>query len=282
MALVLSVAVFALFPVAFTQQAQAASTKTYYVVTQSKTVWTTGQGGGDTYYTKYTYNKNGLTTSAKYTDGKVKYTRDSKGYITKAKSYDKSGKLQSTSVYTNKYNGKGLLKSSKVYDVKGKKKTLSYTAKYTYYSNKKLKKEVLKYADGGSGTYTYYKSGRMKSSTYKDADGKVSTTKYDKHGSMKSHKSADWTENHTVLKYDKKGNLIKDVYTSTSTFDGSSYTTKYEMTAKLTYDKHKNITKSVQTTKITQMDGSVATEKNTYTAKYKKVKVPKKYQHFFN
>ena len=281
-AIMLSLAVFALFPAAFTQEAQAASGKKFYVCTQSTTVYNYGDGS-DTYTTTYTYSKNGLMKTAKYSDGETaKYTRDKKGYVTKITRYNSAGALVSTTTFKNKYNKKKLLTSQQAYITSDGSTRLSYTSTYTYYKNKKIKKEVLKYASGGSDTYNYYKNGNIKSSVYVSADGSTSSAKYDKKGNCKSYTSKNWSENHSVLKYDKKGNLIKDVYTETETYDGKTDTTKYELSTTYKYDKHKNIIKSVTTRKVTHPDGTVSNITTTYTAKWKAVKVPKKFRHFFN
>lgn len=279
-AVILSLAVFALFPVAFTQEANAASKK-QYVCTQSTTVYNYGDGT-DTYSTSYSYSKNGLLKAAKYNDGEsTKYTRDKKGYVTKIERYNSSGALESATVYKNKYNKKKLLKSQQAYFQSDGTSRLSYTATFTYYKNKHVKKEVYSYAEGGKDTYTYYKNGKLKSNVYVSSDGRTTASKYDKKGNCKSYTSSNMAEKHSVMKYDKKGNLIKDVYTITYVEDGQSTTTKYESATKYTYDKHKNIKKSVTTTKVTHPDGSVSTNTTTYTAKWKAVKVPKKFRHFF-
>lgn len=278
LALLLSFAVFALMPAAFTQEASAASKKTYYVTTKVTTQTQSSEGTKVNTY-KYSYFKNGLQKKIDYgTDGKVVHKRNSKGYISKSTYYTAAGAVQSIYTYKYKYNNKGLATSEKCYYQKtGGAKVLNYSTFMSYHSNGRVKRSITVYSDGTKSDLLYYSSGKYKKYVYTDENGRITTTKYDKYGSEKSYYGSGVSELHTTLKHDKKGNITKDVYTTT--YDG--YTTKTIAVTKYKYDKHKNIRKAVTTTTRTEPDGSVSTSVYTYTAKYKAVKVAKKYQHFF-
>ena len=281
--IVLALAVFVMFPMTFTQEAQAASTKTFYVRTSAKTSFDYG-GDRGSYEYKYTRDKNGLLTKSTWDDGHEVYTRNSKGYVTKIKYYD-GKKLTETNTFVYTWNSDGLPKTEKCYiKSPGSAKELYYTSKFTYYSNKHVKKEVSKGIDGNSTTI-YWKNGNRKSYSFK-GKGELDSIKvtYDSHGNDKTYisKGPDYTttEKHTTLKYDKKGNLIKDVFTVTDEYDTSKSTNKVTTTIKYKYDKHGNILKSVTTSKSKGSYGSSkSVETNTY--KYKAVKVDKKYWHFY-
>ena len=247
--LMLALAVFVMFPVAFTQEAQAASTKTFYVVTSATHTYKYDDNDSNTYKYTYTRGKNGFLKKSTYDDGHTVYKRNSKGYTTETKVYE-GKKLVETYTYVYSYGSNGLPKTEKCYyKPAGGKKTLNFTSKYTWYSNKHIKKEVYKGTDGRS-TSLYWKNGKIKSYSYK-GNGEIKSIKetYDSHGSVLTHKSegSDYsiTEKHT-LKYDKKGNPVKDVYTVTNKFDNETSTTKVTDTTEYKYDKHGNILKSVK------------------------------------
>ena len=277
LALLLSFAVFALIPVAFTQEANAASKKTYYVTTKVTTQTQSSDGTKVNTY-KYSYFKNGLQKKNDNGTKKAIHKRNSKGYITKTTFYNSSGAVTGTYTYKYKYNNKGHATSEKCYyQASGAAKNLYYSTFMSYHSNGRVKRSITVYSNGTKADLLYYSSGKYKKYVYTDENGRITTTKYDKYGSEKSYYSSAVSELHTTLKHDKNGNITKDVYTTT--YDG--YTTTTKAVTKYKYDKHKNIKKAVTTTTRTEPDGSTSTSVYTYTAKYKAVKVAKKYQHFF-
>lgn len=289
LSIILSLAVFIVFPLSFTQEVQAASTKTFYVTTQYKNVTTSSNGSKSTSTSKQTYDKNGLRTSSLYSsnsgdysyESKTVYKHNKRGYISAVKVYDKDGKLTDNMSYSYKYNSKGLPVTQKTYRISSGNKTLVSTGTITYYTNGVTKKESSKDTDGGSVVTTYYSSGVLKSYKYTAADGSVSVQTFDKKGSQISYKSNGYSEVHSTMKYDKKGNLVKDVYTVTSSYEGQETEYTVTETTTYTYDSHKNVTKSVTKIVNTMPDGSTDTSTRTYTAKYKAVKVAKKFWRFF-
>jgi len=285
--LVLAFAMFIIFPMAFTLEAQAASTKTFYFRTSFKQVAKYSTGDKDSYTTKSTYGKNGLIKTRTYSDGsKSVYTHDKYGYVKTEKSYDPNGKLDTTYSYVYKYGKNGLPKTEKQYMKIGSgKKELLGTSTYTYYANKRYKKIIYKTEDG-KATSLYRKDGTQKSYTFKGKNGYSTKATYDSHGSTKTwiYTGDGYTskENHTTLKYDKKGNIIKDVYTMKTIYGGDTYKSKCTETTKYTYDKHNNITKSVTKIKNTDSSGNTTVTTYTNTYKWKAIKVAKKYWHLFD
>ena len=282
--LVLALAVFVMFPMAFTQEAQAASTKTFYVTTSATHTYKYADGNTNTYKYKYTRDKNGLLTKSTSDDGYTVYTRNSKGYATKAKYYEDK-KLSETDTYVYTWYGNGLPKTEKCYaKTVGGKKKLVYSSKYTWYGNKHLKKEVFK-SNNSNGTWTslYWKNGNIKSSSFKGKDSSSKTT-YDKRGNILTYVSkgenSSFSEKHT-LTYNKKGHVIKDVIKNTDVYDEKTTKSTTTETTKYDYDKHGNILKSVTTSKFKDSGGKI--HKSVYTHKYtyKAVKVAKKFWHFY-
>ena len=282
--LVLALAVFVMFPMTFTQEAQAASTKTFYVTTSATYTYKYQNEKSSTYYEgKHKRDKNGFLIKDTFDDGYDVYTHNSKGDVTKIKHYE-GKELSYTDSFVYTYGSNGRPKTEKWYfQSPGEKKELQNTTKYTYYSNKHVKKKVCKSSDG-TDTYLYRKDGTLKSSTNKGKDSSSAKNTYDSHGNVKTSKSIseDYSvsENHTTLEYDTHGNLIKDVYTLTDKFNNKTSTTKVTVTIEYKYDKHGNILKCV-TTKKSKEKGKTIKETNTYKYTYKTVKVTKKYWHFY-
>ncbi len=81
--------------------------------------------------------------------------------------------------------------------------------------------------------------------------------------------------------YDKYGNIKSSVCESTLNDDGAITKSKTTSNIKYTYDKHKNVIKSVETNKEYVSGKLESTTKNVTNIKYKKVSVPKKYLRFY-
>ncbi len=253
-------------PFAFTQEASAASKKTKYVITK-ETHQYTEDGKKKTDVTTYTYNKKGLCTSVRYGKTKIKYTRNKKGYISTEKMYTTKGKLLRTYTYSYKYNKKGLATREKKYLLtttrKGKKKELKFDTDFTYHKNKRVKSANI--TNRESYSYEFIRYDKKKGMTYDQVFWD------DDEYFKETHK----------LTYDKTGHVIKDVATNNYYLESDVFTTVTTKTYKNTYDKHKNVKKSIVTITVKDSDGDTSTSKEVYTYKYKKVKVPKKYLKFF-
>jgi len=253
MSVVLAVMMFIAFSAPFTQVASAASKKTFYVPTKVTNTYTfNGQTGKSK--TTFKYNKNGLRTSVRFSSGnRTTYKRDKKGLIKSWKTTNKKGKVIASG--RSKIEG-GVVVSEKVYNVKGKKKTLNYTASYTYANGKVVREEDI-YANGDKFITEYDNYGNIIKETYQLKIETMITT-------------------HN-LKTDAQGNIISDVETVVDVFNGQKTTTVTTTNNVYTYDKKGNITKKVSTT----TSGGKVTFSSTTTYKYKKVKVAKKFWNYF-
>ena len=153
--------------------------------------------------TSFCYNKNKIKKSkAKIyykgqninSDTKKTYTVNSKGMITKIKSYNEKGKLDDMMKYT--WNKKGKVTSEKDYSSSGK---LEEKKKYTYSSNGKIK-SAKEYSANGKleDTYKYSYKGNKQTITEYDSDGSVDskTVVTFKNGNIMS-----------IKKYDEDGRL---------------------------------------------------------------------------
>ena len=289
--LVLALAVFVMFPMAFTQEAQAASkTKTFYVVTQQTTTYTNSDGSTEKNVTKYTYDKNGLrktVVSKGYMPYyKAVYTRNKAGLVTSYKSYNEDGKLTWITSYTIK-NGKIVKSKDYQVDPDTGKKTLFSSTTITYKKGKPTK-EVTKYSDGDTSTLTYYSNGAPKKEVSKGANGTY-IYNYNKKGNMTSsssnYTSYDGTKMKSTSTYtyrdikNKKGDTTKFVVTEKRTENGKTKKIVNTSTYQYTY-KSGRMAKVVTTTKSKGGDYEY-TNKTTTTYKYKAVKVAKKYWKYF-
>ena len=294
--LLLSVMVFVVMTMVSATEVDAASSKTFYVPKTEKTtyVYTSTYDGNTTTSkssstTSYFYGKNGLenkyTYDSTYDSGTSKISRNSKGYVTGVKSYDKNGKLKSTTTYTRKSNGDAT--KMKSYDYSSGKKKLSFTSTYTYWSKGVIKKSTRKDADGSTTVYNYNKKGYVTS--YSADGGKYKTTykhtfkngRLAKEVATNSGSNNDGSVATTTFTYKvKNGKVIKEVATCTTKYkDGT--TDKRVTTSTYTYNSKGKITKSVSETKSESDYGSY-TSKMTTTTTYKKVSVNKKYWKLFN
>lgn len=247
-AVLLTLALVLVIPFAMPQQASAASkNKTKYVPVKIsiKSV----RGGNTTSESiNIKYNKKGFRT--KYPDGKA--VLNSKGYPKKIGPF----------TYKYKYNKKGLpVVINQYHPVDGLNGLYSVT-KYTYYSNGKVKSEVR---------------------TDYDEYG-VFTTIFNRKGNVIKEKSWFGTSDYDItthtLKYNKKGYVSKDTAVTTSVFEDDVFKETYVTTYKYKYGKKKTIKQAVATTK--EAGTKIVKSKETYTFKYKKVKVPKKMMKAFD
>ncbi len=286
------------FTVTSTVEADAASTKSFKVVSQENFKYTNnytlnGETKKSSENYKYTYTyKNGLNTSVKYGDGKTVYTRNKKGYVTKAVYYDKNGKKTSYNVYTVKSNGD--VKKYVTYSYNGSKATKESTTTLKYYSKGKIKQRKTVYTDksymlskydknGNETLYQHKDSYGSQKSTYKntlDKKGnptKVVETSTNTYGSYTYKEIVTTTNTYT---YNKKGLATKVVSKSVTKEDGKTVSTTNSTTTN-TFDSKKNLTKSVHSG-TTKSDGYTSTFKSTSTYKFKTLKnVPKKYWHLY-
>jgi len=292
LAVMLSVFVAMGFMVPFTQTASAASkTKTFYVTTQTKTVYKNEDGSKETFLLKYKYNKNGLVTEA-YSKGYVsdgsttKYTRNSAGIVKTAKTYDKDGKQIEERKGTIK-NGK--VTKSRTYTFIDGKKKLAESSTFTYTKKGQIKKEVVTHEDYGKSTYiyTYWPNGNTKKMICRSSDYKY-VENFDKKGNLTSTKTTYGTGEYKTTttatykyKFNKKGYVTKEVVTEKMT-DASGNTTKTvrTYTYKYTYNKAGYVKR--EESNYTSKTGDHTYKSSSVTTyKYKKVKVPKKYWKFF-
>ena len=276
MSVMTALAVFAALPLAYTQDAHAASKeKTFYVPVS----YDYNNDGDPSYSAKYIYDDNGLLKEIKDTNGRRVFTRNSKGYLTSMTQYSDDydegpvGKY----VFRYKFNKKGLVATEKNYRQLKKKKELRFTRTFTYYANGNVKKMVLKWPDGKYyEIHQFRKNGTRKSSYYKSDEfrheGYESIT-YDEHGNMLTYRTADGTVRH-YLKYDKRGNLIRDEYTDIDR-------TKTTETFRYAYDKHGNILKCVYKCSDRGPENSYS-EKDIEKYTYEQVRSKKPYWRFFS
>lgn len=292
--LLLSVMVFVVMTMVSATEVDAASSKTFYVPKTEKTtyVYTSTYEDGTTntdkesWTTSYYYGKNGLENKYTSESGTSKISRNSKGYVTGVKSYDKNGKLQSTTTYTRKSNGDAT--KMKSYDYSSGKKKLSFTSTYTYWRKGVIKKSTRKDADGSTTVYNYNKKGNITS--YSADGGKYKTTykhtfkngRLAKEVATNSGSNNDGSVATTTFTYKvKNGKVIKEVATCTTKYkDGT--TDKRVTTSTYTYNSKGKITKTVSETKADYAYGGSYTSKMTTTTTYKKVSVNKKYWKLFN
>lgn len=273
---VTALAVFAALPLAFTQNAYAASKeKTFYVPVSYDYI----NDGYPSYSAKYIYDDNGLLKEIKDTNGRRVFSRNSKGYLTGMAEYSDDYDKGPVSKYVFKYkfNKRGLPVTEKNYEQRKTKKILRSTRTFTYYANRNVKKMVLKRPDGKYyEIHKFRKNGTPKSSYYKSSypnySGYESVT-YDKHGNMLTYKTGAGSFRHH-LKYDKRGNLIKDECTDLERV-------KRTETYKYTYDKHNNILKCVFKARG-KGPGESYTENTVDKYTYEPVRSKKPYWHFFS
>jgi len=258
MALVLTLALAAAIPFAFTQEASAAAKKSgskkVSVHLISDESLSRDVSGGLKYVTvtKNTYNRKGFKTKYVTSNNKgglekykIKY--NSKGYMTSCKVYNKNNKLFRL-IKVKMKNGKPY--TSKEYSVNGRKRTLIYKQTFVY-KGKKLKK-------------------------IKWRNLRINTS-----GTIKVKSASSAQKGSEKAKYDKYGNLISDTRTSKQTESGVEVTTTYKITHQYTYDMVGNILEDVCTETTTKVPAkgkkSEVVTKTVMKYKYKKMKVLKKY-----
>lgn len=199
LAAVLSFALLLAVPVAFTQEASAASNKTK--ISQPVQVISTvvnEKGQAETSVTSYSYDGNGLNNILVYGSGtSVAKTYDKNGYLLSEKRFDKLLVPNRESIYTLKKNGKPKLLQEFI-----------------------ISKGVS--APEGMTAYTY-KNGKTAAATYASADGRETRiTEFRKNGKL-SRIVRTVPDNTYVYTYDKHGNITGS--TSTLAVSGKTYTT---------------------------------------------------------
>ena len=127
-------------------------------------------------------------------DTSKKFTVNSKGFVTKIKSYNEKGKVNASAKYT--WNKKGILTRSRFYSEKGK---LTETIKYTLNSDGSIKEEK-----------HFKASGKLDERIVYETSGNVQTiTEYDDDGDIDSKVIATFKNGRmiTMKEYDDDGKL---------------------------------------------------------------------------
>ena len=246
LALVLSFALFLALPLAFTQEASAASkgTKIWQPVQIAET---TVHYNGDQSFdgSVWSYDKKGLNTAVMYQDGYADVKAyDKNGYLTSETNLDENSKPNTQTVYDVK---KGKVKFDQSFSFYNGVATLDGTTKYTY------------------------KKGTLSNETYVSADGKLSDVKvYRTDGTLAKEFYTNSRYEGSITSvdlYDKYGNITSSA--TTSVYDGQTET--YSTVYKHSY-KNGKLVRTVSAS--TNRDGAIRPGSTTvYT--YKKGKLIK-------
>ena len=286
--LLMSMIVFVVLTMASATEVSAASSKNFYLPKTEKTTYSYSSSyidgstntTNDSWTYSYTYDKSGLQTKSTSADGYSKYTRNSKGYVTVVKTYNKKGQLTNTTEFTRKSNGDA--SKVKSYDHSGGKKTLQSTTTYTYWSKGKVKKSTYKPVSGSKSVYTYDKKGNETSYSSNDGKYKINYKLTYKNGRLVKQVAtySGAMTGGTVATTDytytiKNGKVTKVVEKYSSKNNEGAVETKVTTTTN-TYNKRGDIKKSVSETKQQSSVGTY-TSRMTTTFTYKKVSVKKKY-----
>lgn len=188
---------------------------------------------GNEIYREYSNGNSQIHKYTYYDNGKIKteYAESNNGWWNKI-SYDKMGKQ------TYWMSSDGYWEKAK-YDTHGNctfyqdSDGNSYTQKYTYFSNGKIKTEDLKYSNGGWYKYTYNENGNMINSD-DDIEGPIEYT-YDAYGNeiSRKHIKSGYISTRTYTYYEN--GKVKTEYCKDS----------YGYWSKSTYDTMGNLTYSI-------------------------------------
>jgi hypothetical protein len=168
LAVALSFALFLALPLAFTQQAAAASGTKVTQLDKVITVSTNSANTTSTSVVAYAYDKKGLNTlrATQDNDGDIydrhAYTYNKSGYLTSDTSLSKDNQPTYQKIYTVK---KGKRKAIAEYYVDGAKVDLDSYTKIDYKNGKKSKVTRAS-ADGKSQSVTTYKKGVISKEVY--------------------------------------------------------------------------------------------------------------------
>ena len=316
LAVVLSFALFCALPLAFTQEAAAASKTKIKQVSQVTTTYTgtdeNGQPFTSTSVAAYKYNKKGLNSSIVYQDGSRDHFKyDKSGRLSSETNYSNTGAVEYEVVY-NLNNGKVAVKNDYEFTEKGSAKLTGKT-EYTYTKKKgRLKQKaftpgnylspagVTTYKKGVPVKYVYTTSeehfvrtfdsnGNIASETITTADGgKTITDKYSYNNTYKKGKLSRVevtyaTDNGKVTysgvytyKY-KNGRLTKATYTGKTKDKKTKKWDTYSTVTKYTYTKAGLIKTISDTSVSTDANGTSSSSSYVTSIKYKKVDVKSKY-----
>ncbi len=215
---------------------------------------------------RFTYNANGTPASATYThsDGASEsLVYDEKGNLLRQTVVYGDDTPSDTTTYT--YNSKGYQTSS-IYQAGD----YAYTTQYTYDASNNLiaEKSTSNEGPGWDTVYTYDAAGNCLTETYSSYGNYTSKTvrTFNAAGRRLSEKSStdfgdhDSTASAMTYTYDAAGNLVKEVYSLTTVWDGQTNSSSY--TCVYTHDANGN--KLTDTT--TYSDGSTVKLSFTYDA----------------
>ena len=220
LALVLSFALFFALPLAFTQEASAASKGTKILQPSLKIMSSSHEGESSTAVTAYAYNNKGLMSAEVYQDGTQEaYAYNKNGYMTMRAYLDKKGVPQSQIVYNVK---KGKVQNVADYDLDDGKVTLTGYSTFSYKSGK-ISKLVYTSADGTRTEVATFKNGKPSQYVTTVVNEYVNSqyvSIYDKYGNVTSettvNKFADGDTTTATKVYKnsyKKDKLVKTVWT---------------------------------------------------------------------
>jgi hypothetical protein len=226
LAVVLSFALFLALPLAFTQEAAAASkTKiTQPAMEITSSAWYNGTP--ETSFAAYAYNDKGLMSAKVFQNGSQNaYAYNKSGYLTTSARLDKKGNPLSQSIYTVK---KGKTTAIANYDIEDGKVTLE-SAWQISYKKGKVSQEVYSTASGKTSSIATYKKGVLSKVVYVAPDYQE-VTLYDKYGNPSSstgiskgfYDGSTITDTTIYKNTYKNGLLVKTVWTSAVTYSNSS------------------------------------------------------------
>jgi hypothetical protein len=266
LAVALSFALFLALPLAFTQQAAAAS-GTKVTQLDKKISVSTYDGKTSTSVTAYAYDKKGLNNLSvdQYNNeimGKEVYAYNKSGYMTSATSYTAKDKPYAQTIYSVK---SGKLKAEANYSIDGTKVDLQNYSKIDYKNGKKSKVTYAT-ADGKTTEVATYKKGVL--SQVVDVDEYGQTVElYDKYGNITSSsfvsKDGSSTKKTVYKNTYKNGKLVKAAWVTAWSGDTDTITGL----AVYTYKKGNLVKKVVATTESWNPG---VTDGYTYTYAYTK------------
>ena len=265
----------------------AATTKAYYVPTKMTVKYTYSEGDSETYSTSFSYysgDRAGLLKQVRQPDGyRLVLARNGQGLVTNFKTYPSvSSRPNGQAKMTI---NKGKVKRLHYYSIyEDGTKRESSTGSFSYRGGR-VTKMALNHSGYMKQTYSYRSNGTCSKAKMEQGSSYITTVTYNKKGLPTKLTSSSGTQYKGQITYtyayDKKGNPKKITSTQTNTSMDESgpqtYKIKVVVTNKFSYDKKGNITKCVRKETMTYPDGSKHTNNTTYTFKYKKVMVKKKY-----
>jgi hypothetical protein len=271
LAVVLSFALFLALPLAFTQEAAAASKTKITQPAMEISSYSWYNGTPNTSFVAYAYNDKGLMSAKVFQDGSQNaYAYNKSGYMTTSAALDKKGNPVSQTIYTVK---KGKTTAIANYDIEDGKVTLEDAWQISYKKGK-LSKKVYTSADGKTATIATYNKGVLSKVVYTGPNYQE-VELYDKYGNPTSstaiskgfYDGATRTDTTIYKNTYKSGKLVKAAWTSAVTYSNSSEVDVTNGLSVYTYKKGKLVQRVSATTFAA--DPSV-TYGNTYNYSYTK------------